>query len=329
MMLGWGGGIGQRIHPIRSFCTVRPFLLRIGRARTPTIDFETCQTRVMSEKSPIGSYVIVVWHRILPWAVTEVVRVLTIEKTRKLKVSSGEHLAAILATSVLATAPTSIDSAGGLDLVFDLTNSIPERRVHPRLGLGHASFADFEVKSLPGKFREFDAALDRFLEAGGTPDGKEFRVLVTSANTVLRNEERDMIRKAKRQLDKKSRPGHSKNVFLVGHLFDCMTVEFFEAPVVMAHLLEPLSDIEGIDSVWVLWGFGHLVVWSAEDQQWVNVIFGGSSDDAAPNHDALFQQFEAEFLKQTNNPKGSPYLFDMTTLDEDDDDADGPANDAI
>jgi hypothetical protein len=190
----------------------------------------------MSEKSPTGSSDIVVWYRTLSWAVTEVVRVLTIEQARKLKVCSGEHLAAILATSVLATAPMWIDSAGGPDLVFDLKNSIAEYGVYPRLGLRKASFADFEVKSLPGKFREFDATIDRFLEAGGTPDGRKFEVPVTSANTVLRNEGRDMIRKAKEQLDKKTRPGNSKSVFLVAHLFDYMTVEFVKAPVVMAHL---------------------------------------------------------------------------------------------
>lgn len=282
----------------------------------------------MSEKSPEESHVIPFWHRTLSWAVMEVVRVLTVDQTRKLKVRSGEHLAAILVTSVLATAPRSIDSAGEPDLVFDLTNSLPGQGVPPGLGFSQVPFADFEVKSLPGEFREFDAEIDRAVEAGQEPDGRGFKVTVTSANAVLRNEGRDMILKAKRQLDEKSQPGHSKNIFLVAHFFDYPTVEFI-GPV-MAHLLEPLTDVEGIDSVWVLWAPTHLVVWSVENQQWTDVLFGGAnSGDVAPDHDErfdLFQQIELEFLRQTNNPKGSPYVFGLTAGQDGNDYGLGPGH---
>jgi hypothetical protein len=36
----------------------------------------------------------------------------------------------------------------------------------------------------------------------------------------------------------------------------------FEGPFI-AHLLEPLTDIDEVDSVWLLWPPSHLVVWSA------------------------------------------------------------------
>ncbi|HSV67396.1 MAG TPA: hypothetical protein VLJ59_16000 [Mycobacteriales bacterium] len=42
-------------------------------------------------------------------------------KLAKLKVASGEHLAAMLTAAFLGAAPVSVDGAGEADLVFDLT----------------------------------------------------------------------------------------------------------------------------------------------------------------------------------------------------------------
>lgn len=123
-----------------------------------------------AREEPGGNYAIFVSHHTLSWAVTEVVWTLTIEQASKLKVASGEHLAAILTTAFLYTSPTSIDMAGEPDLVFKLGSAALTKVTSSRLGCGHASFADFEVKSLPGKFREFDAAINRAQDAGKEPD---------------------------------------------------------------------------------------------------------------------------------------------------------------
>jgi hypothetical protein len=266
--------------------------------------------------------VVHVSHRMLSWAVTEVVRVLTMEGASRLKVPSGEHLAAIVTTAFLGTAPISIDLAGEPDLVFDLSRSIFSEGVAPRLGLGQLKFADFEVKSLPGGFREHEAAIDRALKDGRVPHLFEARF--TSANIVLRNEGRTMIQEAEEQLAKKSHLGHSRNIFLIAHPFDYPIVEMYDAPC-MAHLLEPLSGINGIQSIWVLGAPTHLVVWSTEHHAWTNLISGGTTPgDIAPDHDQdldLLQQIELEFLEQTNSAKGSPYVFGLSDTGQETDDS--------
>ena len=137
---------------------------------------------------------------------------------------------------------------------------------------------------------------------------------MTSVNAVLR-EARPTLLKAKRQLDTKERSEHSKNIFLIAHFFDHLTVECYENKLI-AHLLEPLRDLDGIDSVWFLWAPTHLVVWSSEHREWTNLIFDAiDPSDATPSHEEsieLLQHVELEFLKQTNYPKQSPYVFSLT-----------------
>jgi hypothetical protein len=268
----------------------------------------------MPEMSPIGSYVIAIRHRELSWAVTEIIRTLYPDRFSNLKVPSGEHLAAILITAFIGTAPRSVDSAGETDLLFKIPQSLPGDALGQRLGLGSKPFADFEVKSLPGGFREYDAAIDRAQKAGKSADGRAFKATVTSVNAVLR-EARPTLLKAKRQLDTKERSEHSKNIFLIAHFFDHLTVECYENKLI-AHLLEPLRDLDGIDSVWFLWAPTHLVVWSSEHREWTNLIFDAiDPSDATPSHEEsieLLQHVELEFLKQTNYPKQSPYVFSLT-----------------
>jgi hypothetical protein len=272
----------------------------------------------MSEKSPIGSHVIVIRHRELSWAVTEIVRTLYPDHFSKLKVPSGEHLAAILITAFLGVAPRSVDSAGETDLLFEIPQSLPGDALGRRLELGNKPFADFEVKSLPGGFRKYNAAINREQEAGKNSEKRTFKATVTSVNTAL-HEARPTILKAKQQLDKKEKLEHSKNIFLIAHFFDHPTVECYEN-LLIAHLLEPLSGLDDIDSVWVLWAPTHLVVWSSEHQEWTNLLFEAiDPSDAPPSRDRsieLLQQVEVEFLKQTNYPRESPYVFSLTTADD-------------
>jgi hypothetical protein len=268
----------------------------------------------MARKGPEGSRIVAISPQTLPWAVSEVSRALSPAQVKSLKVPSGEHLAAILTTTFVGCAPVSIDTHGDPDLVFDLS-ACPSGRVPPEsLGLGRERYADFEVKSLPGGWRKHAAAIDSALAAGSAPDQTVFTTVAKSANEVLRNEGRAMIAKAKAQLDKKSHDGHSKHVFLIAHLLDHLIVEAFDGPVI-AHTLEPLEDDSGIDSVWILWAPSHLVVWSAAERTWTNLIFnGGDLQDVDFDDESgldFLQQIEQHFLEQTSQTGGSPYVFGL------------------
>ena len=71
-----------------------------------------------------GAPVIGIWNQTLLWAVDELIK-LGQGRLTHLKVRSGEHLAAILATSFLGVAPFQVDSDGGVDLVFQLPAKKP------------------------------------------------------------------------------------------------------------------------------------------------------------------------------------------------------------
>jgi hypothetical protein len=123
----------------------------------------------MSSEDVAGRLTVVIWNRTLWRAVDELVEKLTPKQLRKLKVRSGEHLAAILTTTFLRTAPTQVDTMGDVDLWFDLAQAQDPRPA----GIlpARATHAAFEVKSLPGGFREFDAASDRDAARGVDPIG--------------------------------------------------------------------------------------------------------------------------------------------------------------
>jgi hypothetical protein len=87
--------------------------------------------------------------------------------------------------------------------------------------------------------QEYNAAINRAQEPGMKPDGRVFQATATLVNTALR-EARHTILKAKRQLDKKAKPGHSKNIFLIVHFLDHLTVECYEN-LMIAHFLRSLG----------------------------------------------------------------------------------------
>ena len=180
--------------------------------------------------------------------------------------------------------------------------------------MGSAPFADFEVKSLPGRFRQFDAEISKATVDGRSPKQLTFQGTFRSANEVLHGAAWDQIEEARRKLLRKSVPGHSRNIFLVVHPLEFPVVELYDQDYpLLAHRLDPLTGLSGIDSVWILWSVDPvLVVWSAQDRRRVNVCFGSlSSDDVEPYHHgelALLQQIEAEFLEQSG-VSGSPFFF--------------------
>ena len=70
----------------------------------------------MSSEDVAGRLTVVIWNQRLWRAVDELVKKLRPRQLRKLKVRSGEHLAAILTTTFLRTAPTQVDTMGDVDL---------------------------------------------------------------------------------------------------------------------------------------------------------------------------------------------------------------------
>jgi hypothetical protein len=80
-------------------------------------------TRSMSTEDAAGRQTIGIWYRTVWWALDELVAKLPPEQLRKLHVRAGGHLAAILTTTFLRTAPTEVDTEGGVDLRFDLSKA--------------------------------------------------------------------------------------------------------------------------------------------------------------------------------------------------------------
>jgi hypothetical protein len=184
--------------------------------------------------------------------------------------SCGEHLAALLAATFLLTPPTGIETQGGPDLWFDLSREGGGgMKRAPILPDGTASAA-FEIKSMPGPFREWDNGIDRDRARGIDAKGRSLKTPVQATNDVLR-EASPVLRRARDQLQRKTNAETSRNIFLVIHLFDYFVAESMRP--ILGPLLDPLPDIEGVDTVWVLWPLEHLTVWSTEQRAWTDLMF--------------------------------------------------------
>ena len=228
----------------------------------------------MTGEDSAGRLSVAIWYRTLWWAVDALAEKLSAQELSSLNVRSGEHLAAILTTAFLHTAPAEVDTTGGVDLWFDMSDA--RHRKAPILPAGALSAA-FEVKSLPGGFREFDAGLDRDRARGVDSIGRGFDRTVRAANDVLREAD-PWVRRAWDQLRRKTSPGTSLNVFLVIHPFDYMITECLTEPVIGMYL-DPLEDVSDLDTVWVLWAPDHLTVWSYARHEWINLLFDNMNPD--------------------------------------------------
>lgn len=271
----------------------------------------------MTDDDLRGGAVIAIAPQTLRWAVDQMVETLGPKTLKKLKVSAGEHLAALLASTFLLTPPTGIDMQGGPDLWFDLSREPGDgMKRAPILPDGVASAA-FEIKSMPGPFREWNSGIDRDQARGIGAKGQSFETRVQAANDVLR-EAGPVLRRARDQLQRKTRPGTSRNIFLVIHLFDYLVAESMRP--ILGPLLSPLADIEGVDSVWVLWPFEHLTVWSTERCAWTDLLFnigGVPAAEPTPGDDdlAILQDAEDYFLACVGHTGGSPYLFHISAVE--------------
>ena len=171
-----------------------------------------------------GGLVIAIAPQTLQWATDQMVETLGPETLQKLKVRSGEHLAALLTATFLLTSPTSIDTKGETDLRFDLSRRPGDgMKPAPILPDGAVSAA-FEIKSMPGPFRKYDGDIDRDRARGIDTIGRSFQTEVQAANDVLREAGPELCR-ARDQLHQKTNAETSRNIFLVIHLFDYFVAE--------------------------------------------------------------------------------------------------------
>lgn len=261
-----------------------------------------------------GGRVIAIAPQTLRWAADQLVETLGPETLKKLKVRAGEHLAALLTTTFLLTPPTGIDAKGGADLWLDLSGRAADgMNPAPILPDGTMSAA-FEIKSLPGPFREYDSSIDRDRARGVNTIGRNLKTPVQAANDVLR-EAKPVLRRARDQLHRKTSAETSRNIFLVMHLFDHFVAECMQP--VLGPLLDPLLDIEGVDTMWVLWPLEHLTVWSNEQRAWTDLLFNIVADpeaETASDEDELdaLQDAEDYYLSRIGHAGGSPYLFRLS-----------------
>jgi hypothetical protein len=256
-----------------------------------------------------GGHVIAIALPTLRWATDRMMATLGPETLKRLKVNAGEHLAAILTAAFLHTPPSAIDTAGGADLWFDLSSS-PRKSI---LGDGAVSAA-FEIKSMPGPSRRLNSSIDYDRPRGIDTIGRSVTIRVQAASDVLR-EMGPVLRNAADQLLRKTSAESSRNIFVVIHLFDHLASECMQP--ILGPLLDPLPEIDGIDTIWVLWPLEHLTVWSSEQRAWTDLIFsaidpesGIASDEMDPLQDA-----EDYFLTQVGHEGGSPYLFRLSAAE--------------
>jgi hypothetical protein len=166
-----------------------------------------------------------------------------------LKVRSGEHLAAIFLSGLFGCTPSGFDHDGGPDLVFD---AYPGKSWFP-----YGNPAAFEIKSLPGAYRENLSLLMRNGASGGNAE-LPFQLRLWTADEVMRDARPTLVR-AERSLVRKTPSRYSRNIFLITHPFDHFALDVARSRTV-SHLMPDMAAYGALDSVWVFWPPGKLGV---------------------------------------------------------------------
>lgn len=271
----------------------------------------SCHDMKVTDQNPAGGRVIAIDQGTLFWAVDQMVEKLGPEQLTRLDVRAGEVLSAILTTSFLGIAPMQVDTHGGVDLSFEM-RSAPQS--HPHIFPNGLDRADFEVKSLPGEFRKLFRRINRDQKRGLEVAGSTIHVTIRTVEDIMQDA-RSWITLAKEQLERKSNFGASRNVFLVVHPFEHLALECLHHNVI-ASFLEPLNDISGVDTVWVLWVPDHMTMWSRYSGSWTDMLFGVMDPEDVtqqnPGEPNALQQAEQYFLTRIGNEGESPYIFGIS-----------------
>ena len=220
-----------------------------------------------------------------------------------LKVRSGEHLAAIFLSGLLGRTPSAFDDSGGPDLVFDAYGN--------KAWFPFASPAAFEIKSLPGAFRE---KMSLLMRAPSSDEQKlPFKLRVWTAAEVMIDAQ-PVLLKAERQLVDKTPPEYSRNIFLITHPYDHFALDVAQSRTV-SHLMPNNIAYDALDSIWVYWPPDKLIVWSRLSQTWTDILFvTDDSYDTGPDETlSLIQNIELTYMSMAGIT-ASPYVFNIRFL---------------
>ena len=144
-------------------------------------------------------------------------------------------------------------------------------------------------------------------------------VIFETADTIMTTA-RSKIQEARDQVVAKASDGHSHNVFIVVHMFDHIWTEIFGT--IIAPYLTPLSDLEDLDTVWVLWVPYHVTVWSKRANEWFNVVFTSLDPPDSDSHGlGDIQDADNYFMSKIGVKNPSPYVFGISA-DQDPDQVD-------
>ena len=248
-----------------------------------------------AEQTIVGHPVIAIHPDALMHAVDQLVAVGPTVK--HLKVRAGEHLAALLLTSVCGS-PIEIDTAGEVDLIF-------EREAERDWCFGDQQRAAVEVKSYAGDFREAESRMQI---------GDSHTVVAQTVLDVL-IDATPQVERAIAALARKTEAHTSKHVFLIFHPFDAVPVEVYEEFAIIGHRLPDVAASVELDTLWVLWHPGMLAMWSQVDRRWTDILFDGhdpSQQARASDLDAL-QEAEEAFLIAIDHPGDSPWRFGLSS----------------
>ncbi|GGO42341.1 hypothetical protein GCM10012286_23660 [Streptomyces lasiicapitis] len=261
----------------------------------------------------VGTKAVAISYDVMDAATAVLAQHLPTETLHAMKLASGEHLAAMLATAYLQAVPVAVDVDGGVDLTFDLkaSDGLHLRR-KTLLGRDDAEFADFEVKSIPGTFREkYLPATTRAMERGEEQPPAHLAKAVPANNVIEASAA--VIGKAAGQLRNKSSPDRARVAFIVSHFLDRPYVECFQPLISQA--LAPLDPPEGIDAVWMYFAPSHVLVWSAASG-WSDLLLGSFAEEQiGPEHAygmELLQHYEGLFLERAGIGKPSPFFYELT-----------------
>jgi hypothetical protein len=256
------------------------------------------EAKEMTEGTRRGTPALLVVGQVLK---TAAVAVATEEGARAhLKVRSGEHLAAIFLSGLFGHTPSGFDHDGGPDLVFD---GYPSKSWFP-----YAPPAAFEIKSLPGAYRENLSQLKRSDASTGKAE-LPFQLRLWTAAEVMRDAH-PTLAKAERSLVRKTPPHYSRNVFLITHPCDHFAVDVARSQAV-SPLMPEQSGCGALDSIWVFWPPGKLVMWSKATHVWTDILFAADLDD--PGSDAtlsFIQEVELTYMAAAGIA-ASPYVFNI------------------
>lgn len=209
----------------------------------------------------------------------------------KLKVRSGEHIAAILLTA-LCSLPAAVDEAGGVDLMFERSSAAPGS-----WPFGALLRAAVEVKSLPGKWRKAEYTMKL---------GDTYQVKIQNAVEILELGSKKIMEAAEALRNKVGSSAASRNAFMIIHPMDGLALELVSGGPVIGHLLPALKEHAALDYLWVYWYPGLLSKWSRQDHNWTDYVFASTSFHEPLVEDDI-EVAEDVFLEGIGWTGGSPW----------------------